>query len=211
MCLTTENCGLDCGDLGVTSVPVFGKRAHPVRGSRLWERRLDRGPSAPSDAGVPQSRGTIELCPHQGCAFQCCDFKQMVHILLYPGEVEEALARGHSMAHLELIDSNHHGGARARCRATDTATCDHGYKPLDCASYPFFPELSEPADGRDSQVTVAKGSGCPIQGREIPHHARHVREVWRRLAQGKPAVAAWLRSLSRSNTDAFDPEPYDPF
>lgn len=190
---------------------MFGKSAFRVRGIPWWKRRPDpRHESVRSDPSVTKSRGTIELCPHNGCAFRCCDFKQMVHILLYPGEVEEALARGQSMAHLEIVDSNHHGGARAKCRAKNTATCDHGYKPLDCASYPFFPELSEAPDGKSGEVTVAKGSGCPIQGHEISHHERYVREVWRKLAQQKPRVAAWLRSLSLSNTDAFDPEPYDP-
>jgi len=159
---------------------------------------------------MTQPRGTIDLCPHKGCAFRCCDFKQMVHIVLYPGEVEEARGRGHSLAHLEILDSDHHGGARVKCRAADTATCDHGYKPLDCVSYPFFPEILETANGTAPEVTVAKGSGCPIQGREIPHHARFVRELWSKLAQRKPAVAAWIRLLSLSSTDAFDPEPYDP-
>jgi len=135
----------------------------------------------------------------------------MAHIVLYPGEIEDAQARGQSLAHLEILDSNHYGGARAKCRAADTATCDHGYKPLDCVSYPFFPEILEAADGKAGRVTVAKGLGCPIQGREIPFHARFVRDLWRRLAQRRPAVAAWIRSLSLSSTDAFDPEPYDPF
>jgi hypothetical protein len=135
----------------------------------------------------------------------------MVHIVLYPGEVEEARARGQSLAHLEIIDIDHHGGARAKCRAADTATCDRGYKPLDCVSYPFFPEILEAADGTVPEVTVAKGLGCPIQAREIPRHARFVRQLWSKLVQRKLPVAAWIRSLSLSRTDAFDPEPYDPF
>src|SRR6266567_2977982 len=46
------------------------------------ERKMDK---------QSQPGGTIPLCPHKGCAFKCCDFQQMVHILLYPGELAEAI------------------------------------------------------------------------------------------------------------------------
>ena len=161
---------------------------------------------------MTQSRGTIPLCPHKGCAFKCCDFQQTGHILLYPGEVEEALAQGRSIAHLEMIDSNHHGGARAKCRAKDTARCDNGYKPLDCASYPFFPMLSAVSNqaDRDPWVMVAKDAGCPIRGHEIPYHERYVRDVWRKLIERKPGVVTWLRSVWFDKIDPLDPESFDP-
>jgi hypothetical protein len=137
----------------------------------------------------------------------------MVHILLHPGELEEAVARGQSVAHLEVIDLNYHGGVRVKCRAKDTATCDNGYKPMDCVSYPFFPDLAPTSDAKNGgpEVTLSKGSGCPIQGHQIPGHAQYVREKWQKIIQRKPEVAAWLRSFSDSNTDPFDPESYDPF
>jgi|SRR6266567_3101506 len=170
------------------------------------ERKMDK---------QSQPGGTIPLCPHKGCAFKCCDFQQMVHILLYPGEIEEAAARGRSIAHLQVIDANYRGGVRAKCCANDTATCDNGYKPLDCISYPFFPELATTPGTNGTEtttvVTLAKGSGCPIQDREIPRHESYVRELWLRLVRQNPKIAAWLRSLSLSNTDPFDPESYDPF
>src|SRR5882724_2219218 len=133
-----------------------------------------------------QPGGTIPLCPHQGCAFKCCDFQQMVHILLHPGEIEEAAAQGQSTAHLKIIDANYFGGTRVKCCAKDTKTCDNGYKPLDCISYPFFPELKEAPGSNGNKndgptvVTLAKGSGCPIQAREIPRHEGYVRQLWQR-------------------------------
>jgi len=143
-----------------------------------------------------QSGGTIPLCPHKGCAFKCCDFQQMFHILLYPGEIEEAAAQGRSIAHLKIIDADYRGGVRAKCCAKDTATCDNGYKPLDCVSYPFFPELAAApgTNGAEKEdpivVTLAKGSGCPIQGREIPRHERYIRELWQKLVRQNPKIAA---------------------
>ncbi len=151
--------------------------------------------------------GTIPLCPHKGCAFKCCDFKQMVHILLYPGELEAARAQGRSLAHLEILDDTYHGGMRVRCRAKNTATCDGGYKPLDCLSYPFFPELCETADGKN--LTLSKGGGCPIAAHEIPGHAQYVTGLWQTLLDKSPAVAKWVRSFGSVQTDSFDSEPYE--
>jgi hypothetical protein len=77
------------------------------------------------------TEGKIASCP------VCCDFQRGNFIVLYPGELDMAKAAGYSLDHL-FIDSDLFGGQRARCVAHDTSTCDNGYKPLDCASYPFF-------------------------------------------------------------------------
>lgn len=132
---------------------------------------------------------------------------------MYPGEIDEAREQGHSLAHLEILDANYHGGLRVKCRAKDTATCDNGYKPLDCVSYPFFPGLSlESGNGNGGPaITLSKGSGCPILGHEIPKHQRFVREIWKKLMQRRPEVTDWLRWFDLSSVDDFDPEPYDPF
>lgn len=160
---------------------------------------MSQTPTAPA--------GTIPLCPHKGCAFKCCDFKQMVHILLYPGELEEARAQGRSLAHLEILEESYHGAPRVRCRAKNTATCDGGYKPLDCVSYPFFPEL--PEDPGSAKLTLSKGGGCPIAAHEIPAHAIYVTGLWQALMEKKPSVTDWVRSFGCAETDAFDSEPYE--
>ena len=160
---------------------------------------------------MAQPAGSIPLCPHKGCAFKCCNFKQMVHILLYPGEIDEARAQGRSLSHLEIVDGDYHGGVRVKCRAHDTSTCDNGYKPLDCVSYPFFPELASSQNGNSSNptVTLCKGSSCPIQGHEIPQHEGYVRDRWQELIQRKPEVATWLHWFDFTSTDDFDSESYD--
>ena len=151
--------------------------------------------------------GTIPLCPHKGCAFKCCDFHQMVHILLAPGELEQARARGQSLAHLEILDASFHGGVRVRCRAKNTATCDGGYKPLDCVSYPFFPEFTSSTNGKT--LTLVKGGGCPLATHDIPAHQRFVEQLWQDLLDKNPAIAPWIESFGTLQTDAFDSEPYE--
>ncbi|HEY7498313.1 MAG TPA: hypothetical protein VH740_07360 [Vicinamibacterales bacterium] len=160
---------------------------------------------------VSSAAGAIALCPHMGCAFRCCDAKQAGEILLYPGELEEVAAQGRSTNHLEILDANYFGGARVKCRAKDTATCDGGHKPLDCSSYPFFPKLpASPRAKKDSSPILTKGVGCPIAGPQIPAHAHHVRDTWTDLITKRSAVAAWLKAIWADGDDSDDIERYDP-
>src|SRR5713226_3089526 len=99
-----------------------------------WQRALSVWRIAGAGQGVPsvpaddvgctpamvvvprmQPKGGDHAWPNQGCAFRCCNPTHMAHILLYPGEIDEAASQGRSMAHLEILDSHFHGGARVRC------------------------------------------------------------------------------------------------
>jgi hypothetical protein len=158
----------------------------------------------------PPTVGAIPLCPHMGCAFKCCDFQQSGAILLYPGELEQAIAEGKSVAHLEILDGNYHQGKRARCRAADTRSCDHGYKPLDCASYPFFPVASpQSGNGAGHATLVVKDAICPIHSSQISYHRRYVAERWRALLKRIPAVESWLRSIYPDNVRPQDTDFQD--
>lgn len=145
------------------------------------------------------SPGTIALCPHMGCAFKCCEFQQTGAIFLYPGELEQAAA-GKSVTHLEILNSNFHGGKLARCRASDRGSCDQGYKPLDCASYPFFP-AAPLADASVQPAPVVKDDICPLQTSQISSHRRYVAEIWKALVKKNPAVGLWLKSIWEDDTE----------
>lgn len=127
--------------------------------------------------------GTITLCPYQGCEFRCCRFDQGNYIVLHPGELQAAQARGASTTHLEVIDDNYHGGQKAVCTAREPMTCDDGYKPLDCKSYPLFPA---PGGG------LLKGSKCPLRAEHLTEHARDVVDLW--AGQG-PVTGQWLAQV----------------
>lgn len=143
----------------------------------------------------PQSPdgGGIHLCPHKGCGFKCCDFNQSNYIVLYPGELEEARSAGRSLSHLTIFDDDYHGGARATCHANDTSSCDNGYKPLDCAMYPFFPAAGVKGEG--ALAGLLKGSKCPIESHEIVYHQRWVRAVWEQVTARNPRVTEWLAQV----------------
>jgi len=134
--------------------------------------------------------GQIGLCPHQGCGFACCSFQQGNYIVTYPGELAAARAAGQGLGHLEVVDAGYHGGERVVCHAADCSNCDGGYKPLDCASYPFFPTLQ---DGR--VTTLIKGRKCPLPEHRLGGHRAWVLDNWNALLAGRRDVADWMAQV----------------
>ena len=143
-----------------------------------------------------ENDGIIPSCGSSGCseklgAHRCCDFQQGNYIVLYPGELDRARASGQSTAHLKIIDADYHGGQKVVCAARDTATCDNGFKPLDCKAYPFFPA----PPGQGEVDLLVKGKKCPLQAEHLNGHAAGVREAWNELMAQNPKVRAWLNKV----------------
>ena len=134
--------------------------------------------------------GQIAACDTAGCGRCCCDFSAGNYIVLYPGELNAAVDRGETVAHLAVRPSSD-GGHRAICHAGDKGTCDGGYKPLDCASYPLFPSI----DARGDVTVDLTGQKCPLRLRLLDAHSAWVRQAWVRLAQRSQAVADWIASV----------------
>lgn len=138
-------------------------------------------------ASESSQEGRIDLCPHQGCGHTCCEFAEGNYIVLYPGEVQENLKARRSLAHLEIVDDDS-GGHRAICKALDRSTCDGGYKPLDCASYPYFPTI----DAQGNISAGLKGAKCPLASNQLHNHEAWVVERWVKLLDSMPILARWL-------------------
>jgi len=137
---------------------------------------------------MPDSVGKIPYCLHQDCGFACCDFAADNFIVLYPGELEKAVLAGKSVEHLDYSPDGQ-GGYRAICQAKNTATCDNGYKPLDCACYPLFPTVDENGHLRAG----LKGGKCPLQLRHLGDHQRWVLRRWQELVDSIPQLTEWIR------------------
>jgi hypothetical protein len=140
---------------------------------------------------MDREEGQIGSCATTGCGWRCCEFQQGNYIALYPGELEAAKAAGQSTAHLKIIDADYHGGKKAVCQARCTATCDNGFKPLDCVSYPFFPA---PPEAGEVDLMI-KGKKCPLQAEHLHEHAALVRELWNETAEGNPEIIVWLSKV----------------
>lgn len=144
--------------------------------------------------------GRIPLCPKNNCDFICCTFNQGNYIVLYPGELEQAIQEEYHHRHLDIFDDNYHGGKKAICNAHETATCDHGYKPLDCKTYPLFPMLNI----KNSVANFIKGSKCPVNIQEISYHREWAKIAWENLAKNNLEVAEWLRKVSLVGYEKID-------
>ena len=139
-----------------------------------------------------RSDGVIEACAGAECGRRCCDFARGNYIVLYPGELNEAVAAGVSLKHLDIRPSGE-GGHRAICIANDKSRCDEGYKPLDCASYPFFPTAGRSA----STVDAGRLSWhCPLRSELLARHATWVAGRWRQLARTSDGIRRWIRRVS---------------
>lgn len=167
------------------------------------------GESGPGEAGggesdglLSQKAGKITLCDSQDCGRTCCDFAQGNYILFYPGELREAIDQGLSVGHLDVVDDGQ-GGHRAICRARHRQTCDDGYKPLDCASYPFFPRIDE----HGNLGPVDKGTKCPLPALALGEHKRWAIEQWSRVLARLPRVRAWLRTARLVGYERSDGSP----
>jgi hypothetical protein len=140
---------------------------------------------------MDNQQGQIMSCATAGCGWRCCEFQQGNYIVLYPGELEEAQAAGQSTAHLAITDADYHGGKKAICKARDTASCDGGFKPLDCVSYPFFPA----PPGTGPVDLLIKGRKCPLLPQHLQRHAARIRETWNALAARNPKILYWLNKV----------------
>lgn len=142
-------------------------------------------------AAVNNHDGQITTCATAGCGWRCCQFQQGNYIVLYPGEIDAARASGQSTAHLEITDADYHSGQKAICKAHDTASCDGGFKPLDCVSYPFFP--APPGDG--GVELLIKGRKCPLLTQHLHHHAAMIRSAWNAVILRNPRIRSWLNKV----------------
>lgn len=132
------------------------------------------------------SDGLIKGCNLINCGYRCCEFQQSNYIVLYPGELEGA---NESISHLKIISDNDHEGKRAVCTASNTGTCDGGYKPMDCKSYPFFPVIEN-----NCISTLIKGDKCPLTRSNLIVHAQWVTDAWTYMISDKK-IKDWLATV----------------
>jgi hypothetical protein len=146
------------------------------------------------------------------------------YIVLYPGEADAARGRNESLDHLNIFDDDYHGGSRATCRASDTARCDGGYKPLDCATYPFFPVIGghpdggtpRPGEGQVGATTQPHaidwlvGQKCPLNPAHLGGHLKRLQAAWQDLMRADARVAPWLRLVRLVGYQRYQPDGGSP-
>ena len=130
--------------------------------------------------------GSISHCQKAECDFPCCKRTGHKGIALLPGEWEQI--RPEQRRHLLLLEADFHGGKLVACRAHHTATCDGGYKPVDCRLYPLWPRFDEDGTlrGWDAHLNVEKkprSSKCPLQANQLAVHVQKAGKYVVQLAE----------------------------
>ena len=105
-------------------------------------------------------KGLIKACKNAGCGFKCCSFGSDGHIVILPHEFD-----GHEkeISHLQIIDNDYFGGKKAKCIAKDCKSCDNGYKPVMCRTYPLWVKSV-------NKGFVFRSGKCPLSNEQLTNH-----------------------------------------
>lgn len=118
-------------------------------------------------------KGIIRDCAHANCGFKCCSFGNKGHVLILPFEL---LGHEGEIKHLQIINDNYFGGKKVRCRAKNCMTCDGGYKPIMCRSYPLWVRSV-------SKKEVFKSRKCPLPQISLTTHKDYVLSLFEEYSQ----------------------------
>jgi hypothetical protein len=137
----------------------------------------------------------ISSCSSSGCGWRCCIFSPMKqsYIVTFPGELAEARDQGQSIAHLHMQDDDRAGGRKVICTARDTATCDQGYKPVECQLFPFFPAA---VDANGSVRDLLWGKQCPLNAADQVSHREKVLRMVAEICRSRPELVEWFNTTA---------------
>lgn len=105
-------------------------------------------------------KGLIKACKNADCGWKCCSFGSDGHIVILPHEFD-----GHERetSHLQIIDDNYFGGKKVKCVAKDCKSCDNGYKPIMCRTYPLWVKSVK-------KRFVFRSGKCPLKNEQLDVH-----------------------------------------
>ncbi len=112
-------------------------------------------------------KGLIRACENSGCGWKCCSFGSDGHIVILPHELD-----GHEreVSHLQVIDDDYFGGKKVKCIAKDCKSCDDGYKPIMCQTYPLWVKSVK-------KKFVFRSGKCPLKNEQLAKHKDFVLDV----------------------------------
>ena len=105
-------------------------------------------------------KGLIKACKSAACGWKCCSFGSDGHIVILPHEFD-----GHEqeISHLQIIDDDYFGGKKVKCVAKDCKSCDNGYKPIMCRTYPLWVKSVK-------KRFVFRSGKCPLKNERLDSH-----------------------------------------
>lgn len=140
-------------------------------------------------------KGLIRACENSGCGWKCCSFGSDGHIVILPHELD-----GHQeeISHLQIIDDDYFGGKKAKCFARDCKSCDNGYKPIMCRTYPLWVKSVK-------KSFVFRSGKCPLKNEQLTKHKEFVLGIfdsYRKALLPKTDIDTFL---SKAWIDRYEP------
>ena len=105
-------------------------------------------------------KGLIRACENSGCGWKCCSFGSDGHIVILPHELD---GYEKEISHLQIIDDDYFGGKKIKCIAKDCKSCDNGYKPIMCRTYPLWVKSVK-------KGLVFRSSKCQFKNEQLTKH-----------------------------------------
>lgn len=140
-------------------------------------------------------KGLIRACENSGCGWKCCSFGSDGHIVILPHELD---GYEKEISHLHIIDDNYFGGKKVKCIARDCKSCDNGYKPIMCRTYPLWVKSVK-------KGFVFRSGKCPLKNEQLTKHKEFVLDIfdnYRKVLSPKVDIDVFL---SKAWIDRYEP------
>ena len=140
-------------------------------------------------------KGLIRACENSGCGWKCCSFGSDGHIVILPHELDR---HQEEISHLRNIDDDYFGGKKAKCFARDCKSCDNGYKPIMCRTYPLWVKSVK-------KSFVFRSGKCPLKNEQLTKHKELVLgtfDSYRKALLPKTDIDTFL---SKAWIDRYEP------
>ena len=140
-------------------------------------------------------KGLIKACKSTGCGWKCCSFGSDGHIVILPHEFD-----GHEkeISHLQIIDDDYFGGKKVKCVAKDCKSCDNGYKPVMCRTYPLWVKSV-------NKGFVFRSKKCPLSNEQLTGHKEFTLSLFNDFRNSLLPSVDIDSFLSRAWIDQYSP------
>ena len=140
-------------------------------------------------------KGLIKACKSANCGWKCCSFGSDGHIVILPHELD-----GHEqeISHLQIIDDDYFGGKKVKCVAKDCKSCDNGYKPIMCRTYPLWVKSVK-------KRFVFRSGKCPLKNEQLDSHKGFTLSIFEGYRNSLPPSVDIDSFLSKAWIDRYEP------
>lgn len=140
-------------------------------------------------------KGLIRACENSSCGWKCCSFGSDGHIVILLHELD---GYEKEISHLQIIDDDYFGGKKVKCIAKDCKSCDNGYKPIMCRTYPLWVKSVK-------KGLVFRSGKCPLKNEQLAKHKEFVLDIFDNYRKALLPKVDIDTFLSKAWIDRYEP------